>query len=279
MNKFYKVTRPDGLDFYSGTVNYRRAIGTTLVVPGYKERDVHDLCSHHVLHASCEVLGAMRYAKIPCAIFQVTGKPVNKQDDKCGFTHLRVVKEYKNLDRILGFKYSEAINPINPFKLLPPTITKKHIGLVEQWANVWDSACPSVWDSVWDSVRDSVWDSVRNSVRDSVRDSVWDSVRDSVWDSACPSVWDSVRDSACPSVWDSVRNSVREGVWNSVGAYTSSLFPDIQKWEYIDHPLGENPFTPCIKLWRMGLVPSFDGKTWRLHGGPDGGILWTQGDK
>jgi hypothetical protein len=24
----------------------------------------------------------------------------------------------------------------------------------------------------------------------------------------------------------------------------------------------------------MGLVPSFDGTTWRLHGGKDGKVLW-----
>ena len=25
------------------------------------------------------------------------------------------------------------------------------------------------------------------------------------------------------------------------------------------------PFQPCIDLWNLGLVPSFDGTTWRLH--------------
>ena len=79
-------------------------------------------------------------------------------------------------------------------------------------------------------------------------DSVWDSVRASVWD----------------SVWDSVRASVRDSVWDSVGAYTSSFF-DI---EY------KHDFSPAIKLWEMGLVPSFDGTTWRLHGGPDARVMW-----
>jgi len=26
--------------------------------------------------------------------------------------------------------------------------------------------------------------------------------------------------------------------------------------------------------WKMGLVPSYDGKLWRLHGGKDAEILW-----
>jgi hypothetical protein len=98
-------------------------------------------------------------------------------------------------------------------------------------------------------------------VRDSVRDLVGDSVRDLVWDL----VGDSVRD----LVWDSVWNSVRV----SVGAYISSFF-DLKEWKYIKHEPGENPFQPCIDLWEQGLVSSFDGKTWRLHGGEKAEILY-----
>ena len=90
---------------------------------------------------------------------------------------------------------------------------------------------------------------------DSVGFSVWDSVRDSVWDSVGFSVWGSVRD----SVWDSV--------WDLAYAYISSLFPNVKKWKYIEHEEGINPFQAGIDLWHMGLVPSFDGKVWRLHKG------------
>ncbi len=85
--------------------------------------------------------------------------------------------------------------------------------------------------------------------------SVWDSVRDSVWASVRGSVWDSVRDS----------------VWDSVWAYTSTFF-NIEKWKYVDHKKGENPFQPCIDLWELGLVPSYDGEVWRLHS--KNGIEW-----
>jgi hypothetical protein len=61
-------------------------------------------------------------------------------------------------------------------------------------------------------------------------------------------------------------------VWASVWAYTSSYF-DLQEWKYIEHEKGKNPYQPCIDLWNKGLVPSFDGKTWRLHG-KEGKILW-----
>ena len=72
--------------------------------------------------------------------------------------------------------------------------------------------------------------------------------------------WASVRASVSASVGASVsasvRDSVRASVGDSVWAYISS-FVDI-KYKY--------DFSSAIKLWEKGLVPSFDGKIWRLHG-------------
>jgi hypothetical protein len=53
-------------------------------------------------------------------------------------------------------------------------------------------------------------------------------------------------------------------VWDSVGAYTSSFF-DI-KYKY--------GFSPAITLWNVGIVPSFDGETWRLHTGKDAHVVY-----
>jgi hypothetical protein len=161
----------------------------------------------------------------------------------------------KSDDHALAEKWVRALNfktvvkelvlkpIIHPFQIDPPEINETHIELLKQWNSVWDSVWDSVGDSVWDSVRDSVWDSVRDSVGDSVGDSVRDSVRDSVGDS----------------------------VWDSVWAYNSSFFI-LNGWKYTDAIGGINPFQPCIDLWEQGIVPSFDGKTWRLH--TKNGIAW-----
>jgi len=93
------------------------------------------------------------------------------------------------------------------------------------------------------------------SVRASVRASVWDSVGDSVWDSVGASVGDSVGDS----------------VWASVWAYIGSLFHNIKTWKYTDR---KNPWASLRKLWIGGYVPSFDGKTWRLHAGVKAKIVF-----
>jgi len=167
-------------------------------------------------------------------------------------------------------KFNKIVRPliikpiIHPFQIDPPkTVTKKHLKLVTKWASVRASVGASVRASVGDSVRASV----RASVGASVRDSVWASVRDSVW----ASVRASVRASVGASVRASVGDSVGDSVWASVGAYTSSFF-DLPTWKYIKHPKGQNPYKPVIDLWNVGLVPSFDGKIWRLHS--KNGIVW-----
>ena len=82
----------------------------------------------------------------------------------------------------------------------------------------------------------------------------------SVWDS----VWDSVGDSVRDSVGDSVRDSVGDSVWDSVRAYVSS-FIDV-KYKY--------DFTSGVHLWESGIVPSFDGTTWRLHSGKKADVVY-----
>jgi hypothetical protein len=84
------------------------------------------------------------------------------------------------------------------------------------------------------------------------------------WASVRASVWASVRSSVRSSAGASVRSSVWDSVWDSVWAYNSSFFDIDYGYDYSN----------LNKLWNLGLVPSFDGKTWRLHGGPEGEVLW-----
>ncbi len=141
-----------------------------------------------------------------------------------------------------------VIKPIiNPFKDIKKVThpTEEHILLLKMWA------------SVGDSVRASVGASVEASVRASVRASVWASVGDSVGDSVRASVGASVG----ASVWASVGDSVGASVW----AYLSSFFNI--KYEY--------DFTSAISLWEQGLVPAFEGTTWRLHSGERAEVVFV----
>lgn len=156
-------------------------------------------------------------------------------------------KELINIDELLEevkeavpkFIIKPIIHPFTDIKF-DGEITDEIIDLVREWSNVRNS----VGDSVWDYVGDSVWDYVGRSVRDSIVGPVWDSV------------WD--------SVGYSVEDSVSGFVWDFIYAYISSFFN-------IDYGYD---FSSAIKLWEMGLVPSFAGKTWRLHSYM--GIVWMQ---
>jgi len=128
------------------------------------------------------------------------------------------------------------IKPIvNPLSITVNKITIEDLQLLKQW----------------DSVRDSVgaW------VRDSVGASVGASVRVSIWALVWDLVWDSVR--------DSVGASVGASVWVSIWAYAST-FVDIKY---------NHDFTSINKLWERGIVPSYDGKIWRLHTGMKADII------
>jgi len=278
---YYKLARPDGWDFHTGqTINYRDNIGKTVICPKYNK--AKGLCSSGVIHASRNVLDCFQgNTTIPCSAYRVTGRPIIGGIKKSGFKSLKIIEEVMNLDVLFGFKYQEAINPINPlgqsvlvnpFSINPPDIGNAAgnpsliLDLLRQWALVRNSIWESVGNYVWESVRNSVGNSIWESVRNPVGNSVGNSVRNSVGNS----VWESVRNSVGNSIWESVRNSVGDSVW----AYIGSLFPNITKWQYIDHEKGIYPFQPAVDLWRIGIVPSFDSKLWRLHGGENAAILW-----
>jgi len=225
---YWKITKPDGTAFHDGETKYE--VGKTVTK---RKCDNPELCTNMVLHASEKLMDAISYARMPYRIHRVSGVPVVRGEDKLGFFSLTVEETYpeSEYDDLLGFKYSEAVNPVNPMKIE---------GIVDNAA----------WESLekWDSVRASV----RASVGDSVRASVWDSVR--------ASVWGPIRNSVMDSVWGPIRDSVRDSIWSWMG----SLFPGIKHWEHVDHVEGEYPFQPAVDLWQRGIVPVYDGTKWGL---------------
>jgi len=161
----------------------------------------------------------------------------------------------------------KIINPL--FDYQKEDVTSHEKILLNKWAYILDSVRFSVKDSVWAYIGEAVWDFVRVFVKGFVGDSIGDFVRASIMASVWASVWDFVR----PSVWDAVWNVNRPSLWafvvdsvvDFVGAYASSFFK-ISEWDLENKTQKENPFLPAVELWEAGLVPSFDGRTWRLHG-------------
>lgn len=209
---------------------------------------------------------------------EVSGKQVIIDQFKQRFEEIKLIREIpimelkelvKEESDKLDYNLYEALFPIDPREIEYKKITKEHIELLKKWNFIMDS----VSDSIGRHIRDSVGFPVSDSVKPSIRDYVRDSIRDSVWGSVWPSVWGSIRDSVWGSISDSVGRPIRDSVGHSIWAYISSLFP-IKKWKYIEHKEGENPFQPAIDLWKQGIVPSFDGKVWRLHAGKNMKTVW-----
>ena len=92
---YYKATRPNGFDFYSGTVDYAGALESgrplkrKLVDPDYP----FECCSSTVYHASDTPSETLIGGKWPCRLFEVTGRPVAREGHKFGFRSLRVIRE------------------------------------------------------------------------------------------------------------------------------------------------------------------------------------------
>src|SRR6266496_4564781 len=90
METFYKATRPDGTDFYSGTIKYEVGKG----VRPKQTTQIPHICGPGMLHASTvpteTLVGRGAW---PCRLFKVTGKPIASQKYKRGFRQLQVIEE------------------------------------------------------------------------------------------------------------------------------------------------------------------------------------------
>jgi len=264
--KKYKVLRVVNGELISPYQNYNYGkledvLGKKMVCENFDDNENED-CS--IRFYATDIKGLIYSLNIhkDNRVFEVKmgGRSVINSEYKQGFEEQTIIrmlsksevrKLIKEQSKAMDWDYYHACYPVNPLKIDKPFDKEKALKLLKEWDSVW----ASIWNSVWYSVNASVWNSVWASVEASVLDSVWASIWDSVWYSVNASIWD--------SVWDSVRYSVRDFIY----AYISSFFPNIKKWEGIEHKKGVNPFQSGVDLWHMGLVPSFDGEVWRLHKG------------
>jgi hypothetical protein len=164
----------------------------------------------------------------------------------------------------------------------------------KDWEFKFDEECPEWWKSsnermCWSACKEwhskimklVNWKEARNPIHPfklkivenvSIKQKLLLKEYDSVWDS----VRNSVGNSVGASVWNSVGNSVRNSVWNSVWGYIGSLFYlKRNQWKYTEKIKTRGyPFQCVVDLWKQGLVPSFDGKTWRLHSGKKAKVVF-----
>ena len=89
--RFFKAVRPDGMDFWTGTINYAPALGgDPITLPPV---DNPYCCTGAVLHASTVATETLVGDAWPCRLFLVEGEPVAEDGLTRGFFSLRVVEE------------------------------------------------------------------------------------------------------------------------------------------------------------------------------------------
>lgn len=104
---------------------------------------------------------------------EVGGRKVEIDQFKRRYERLKLIRQVPNeeveelalaLESKVGYKLSEALFPVNPFKIKAQSVTGQEIELLKRWILVRASVRESVMDSVGNSVWSSVWDSVGDSV-------------------------------------------------------------------------------------------------------------------
>lgn len=93
MGTFYKAVRPDGTDFFSGTVDYAGICGTDQTLPVLPPCIDPECCSADVYHASVSKADTLIGGSWPCRLFEVEGEPVDEEGTKRGFYTLKVLRE------------------------------------------------------------------------------------------------------------------------------------------------------------------------------------------
>jgi hypothetical protein len=184
---------------------------------------------------------------------EVGGKRVEINKSQRRYETIELIREvsYDELKKLaqreeekLGYRMSDILFPINPFDIDRENVTQKDIELLKEWDQVhWLMNYPS---------------------------GGWPPIIYSIWETLTGSPWSDVIDMFMSVVEIDNLASEAAAFW----AYISSFFPNIKKWEFIKHKEYVNPFKPGSDLWRSGLVPTFDWKTWKLYGGKNKNLLW-----
>ena len=146
---------------------------------------------------------------------------------------------------------------IDPFLIKAPKITDGHIELLKEWATIHDAA---IYITIPTMIKNQKNSSVIMPIYYDVVSSLYHIKRTISYGSVYP-------------------NNVPESIaYDAIHAYVGSLFKDVPEWE------NGYPYQSVADLWEQGLVPSCDPirgdypyryrREWRLHGGPNGKILW-----
>ena len=181
MTIFFKSTRLDGTDFYSGQVDYASALASGEPLPELSgDVEFPGPGWYHLATVPTECVGM----SWPCRLFEV--EPVGDvcmdtaHPHKIGARSVRVLREIE-AHRVFGPQGEQ----VAAFIERCATLTADDVRRLD-----------AAWDATRDAARDAAWDATRDATRDAARDAAWDATRD-----AARAAWGATRD-ATRAAWD-----------------------------------------------------------------------------
>ena len=210
MTTYYKAVRPDGMDFFSGTVRWLPPVGDPMpgggmVVthPTSRERTDGGADGYLSVATVATECAGMRW---PCrlAVVEPTRAAVWTPDpgtlpSKRASWQWRVVAEI-DAHQALGPQGHEVVAIIDRARMLTADELR-------QLTAARDAAQDATWVAAWYAARDAAWVAARDAAWDAAwyaaRDAAWDATRDAAWGAAWGAALATlVRDLITPEQYD-----------------------------------------------------------------------------
>lgn len=222
---YYKATRPDGTDFFSGKVDYGAALASGEIVSHPSSDQAVANYPDTYLSISVEPTGTMVGGKWPCRLFEV--EPVGEVLDglsahphKRTCTSLRVLREVESW-RVFGPNGNDVAAIIErASRLSGEEVLHLSVALGSRWSAerraVRDAAERATWRDEWgaalDAARSAAWEAAW-SARWGV---ALNSARSTAWEAAELAAQDAVTAHLARDLISDEHFNTLYGPWNSV---------------------------------------------------------------
>ena len=229
---YWKATRTDGTDFYTGKVDYAAALDSGQRLPPLPGKGPFPGPGwYHLATVPTECLGM----SWPCRLFEVEpaddlGGDRPHHEHKVGATAVRVLAEV-DAHVALGPQGVQVAAFIEKCATLTADDVRR---LGAPWGAAWDAtraARGTAWGAAWDATR-------------AARGTAWDAARDAAWVAA----WDAAGDAwGAPPDWDATWGAARAATWSSAwGLLLRDLIGQCPSWDQDAYDLLTGPWRQVI---------------------------------
>ena len=186
MTVFYKATRPNGTDFYTGLVDYAAALTSGEPLPELSGDVAFPGPGWYHLSTVPTECAGMTW---PCRLFEV--EPVGDvfmdtaHPYKIGCRSVRVLREI-DAHRVFGPQGEQVASLIERCRTLSAAEVNRLAAAWtaardDDWYATWNAARHATWYAAWHATWYATW----AAARDAAWDTEWDAARDAAWGLLC----------------------------------------------------------------------------------------------